>query len=99
MDSVIHEGMATVFERDFAGADPLWGQYPEDVSDWVEELMALPETASADDWMVRHPDGRRWIGYKAGAYLVDRAIGASGLSAAELVSVPPADVIRMALRE
>jgi hypothetical protein len=30
---------------------------------------------------------------------VDRAIKASGLSAAEVVSVPPGDILRMALKE
>lgn len=96
MDGVIHEGMATVFARDFGGARYPWSEYPNDVNEWVAELMALPDTAPRDDWMVRHPDGRRWIGYRAGAYLVDRAIRASGLSAAELVSVPPDDVMHLA---
>ena len=39
MDSVITEGMATAFERDFAGAAVPWGEYPDDVSAWVEELV------------------------------------------------------------
>ena len=30
MDEVVTEGMATVFERDFAGASPPWGVYPDD---------------------------------------------------------------------
>jgi len=99
VDHVITEGMATVFERDFAGAVYPWGEYPDDVSAWVTELMALPNDARRDPWMVRHPDGRRWIGYKAGTYLVDRAAKASGKSAAELVSASTEDVIRMALKE
>jgi uncharacterized protein YjaZ len=98
MDRVISEGMATAFERDFAGATYPWGQYPDDVAAWVTELMALPKDAPRDHWMSRHPDGRRWIGYKAGTYLVDRAIKASGKSAAELVSASTEDVIRMALK-
>ena len=99
MDHVIAEGMATVFERDFAGAPAPWGEYPADVSTWVKELMALPPNAQREHWMSRHPDGRRWIGYKAGAYLVDRAVNASGKSVAELVSVRAEDVIRLALNQ
>lgn len=99
MDEVISEGMATVFERDFGGASVPWGAYPDNVSDWVDELRALPPTASRTDWMRRHPDGRRWIGYKAGTYLVDRAMRSSGKSSAELASTPTDEVIKMAYRQ
>ena len=49
-----------------------------------------------DQWMFRHPDGRRWIGYRAGTYIADRAIAASGLSAAQLVLVPTDEILEMA---
>ena len=96
MDSVIAEGLATAFERDHGNAPTPWGDYPEEVGDWVEELLALPPDAPRDPWMSRHPDGRRWIGYKAGTYLVDRAMRASGRSAAGLATASTADVIEMA---
>jgi Predicted Zn-dependent protease (DUF2268) len=99
MDWVIAEGMATAFERDFAGARPPWGAYPDNVMDWVNELRALPPTTGWDNrLMILHPDGRRWIGYKSGTYLVDRAARSSGRSSASLVSTPTDSVIRMALR-
>jgi uncharacterized protein YjaZ len=99
MDMVINEGMANVFERDFGHGSGPWNQYPENVSDWVTELLALGPGARRREWMTLHPDGRRWIGHRAGTYLVDRALRSSGLTAAELVFVPPADVLRMALGE
>jgi uncharacterized protein YjaZ len=100
MDHVIAEGMATAFERDFTGAPTPWGEYPVEVSDWVKELMALPPTTGWDhSMMIRHPDERRWVGMRAGTYLVDRAMKASGKSAAELVSMTTEDVIRLALRQ
>ena len=92
MDHVITEGMATVFERDVAGVDPPWGKYPDEVADWVTELMALPTYPPRGQWMSRHPDGRRWIGFKVGTYLVDQAIRASGKSAAELASTPTDEI-------
>jgi hypothetical protein len=46
--------------------------------------------------MFQHPDGRRWIAYKVGTYLVDRAIAASGKSSAELVLTPTREVLEMA---
>src|SRR5436190_3836198 len=83
MDEVVTEGMATVFERDVGGVSPPWGMYPEDVMTWVSELVALPADANRRYWLTQiHPDKRRWIGMRAGAYLVDRAARASGKSAA-----------------
>lgn len=95
MDAVVSEGMATVFEREFAGSQPLWGDYPEEVADWVDELRALPMSAfdSYAQWMFMHPDGRRWIGYRAGTYVADQAVAASGRSSAELVRMPTQELL------
>jgi hypothetical protein len=96
MDEVVTEGMATVFERDAAGASPPWGMYPKEVMNWVTELSALPPDADRTYWLTKsHVDGRRWIGMRAGAYLVDRAIKASGKSAAALVSTSSREVVDM----
>ena len=35
MDAVVGEGMATVFEKEFAGSNPLWGNYSDEASEWV----------------------------------------------------------------
>jgi len=98
MDAVVAEGMATAFERDFTGRVPLWGLYTEDVAGWVSELLALPksELRFRDHWMYQHPDGRRWIAYRAGTYLVDRARAASHRSAADLVLVPTDQILKLA---
>jgi hypothetical protein len=99
MDHVVSLGMATAFERDAGGKSYPWGQYPAEVTAWVTELIALPATDDLNHWMFRHPDGRRWVGIRAGTYLVDRAMNASGKSAAELVSLPSSEVIRLALKK
>ncbi len=99
MDHVVSLGMATAFERDAGGRTYPWAQYSGDVTAWVTELMTQPSTANLSDWMFRHPDGRRWVGIRAGTYLVDRANSTSGKSAAELVSLPSAEVIRLALKQ
>lgn len=95
MDAVVGEGMATVFEREFAGSDPLWGQYPDDVQEWADELIALPLSAyqAYAAWMFMHPDGRRWIGYRTGTYIVDQAEAKSGLTSADMVTMPTQDVL------
>ena len=92
-----HRGPRDGLKRDFAGPPTPWGAYPDDVGSWVAEILALPANAPSREWMYRHPDGRRWIGYKVGTYLVDRAIRASGRSAAALASSSTDDIVRLAL--
>lgn len=96
MDRVVSEGLATAFERDFSGRRPPWSEYPEDVLAWVTELLKVPESERWDQWMFQHPDGRRWIGYRAGTYIADRAIAESGQSAAELVFTPHEEILEVA---
>jgi uncharacterized protein YjaZ len=96
MDQAVFEGMATAFERDFAGVKQLWAEYPSDVSNWVEELATQPSTAKHSEWMFQHPDGRRWLGYKAGTYLVDQAMKRLNRSSADLVSTPTDDILAAA---
>ncbi len=94
MDAVVAEGLATAFAGNFAGFEAPWGSYPDDVADWVEEL----ERASLNQygqWMFQHPDGRRWIGYRAGTYLVERAREATGKTTIDLVTTPTREIIAM----
>lgn len=95
MEGVVSEGLATVFERDFGGRETPWGEYPEDVEEWVAELLELPISAPYNQWMFQHPDGRRWIGYRAGTYIADQAVLASGVSAADLALTPTDEVLKM----
>lgn len=98
MDAVVSEGLATAFARDFSGGVAPWGEYPDDIRGWVDELLALPMSAYMEygQWMFQHADGRRWIGYRAGTYIVDQAIAASGLSAADLVTTPTEEILELA---
>lgn len=97
VEHAVTEGLASAFERDFAGADYPWAQYQKaDVEGWGKELLALPGDAPVRGWMSRHPDGRRWIGYKVGTYWVDRAKAKSGRSSADLVSTPTTQILALA---
>lgn len=96
IDGVIHEGLASAFERDAAGHASPWTSYPSEVGSWVDELLALPVNAPYVDWMFFHPDGRQWIGYRAGVFIADRAIAASGLSAAGLAQTPSEEILALA---
>jgi hypothetical protein len=71
-DRLVLEGLASVFERDMANMPAPCGQYPPNVSEWVEELLALPTDTPTDPFKRHHPDGRRWVGYKVGTCLATR---------------------------
>jgi hypothetical protein len=96
LDHVVTEGLATAFERDFGKVDPPWGELPPDVIGWTQEILGQPETSELRPWMIRHPDGRRWIGMRVGTFLVDRASRASGRSSAALVFAPTVEIVRLA---
>jgi hypothetical protein len=98
VDHAVYEGMATIFERDFAGVQTPWGAYPKNVNEWADELMRLPENAPRKDWLYSHPDGRRWIGIKVGAFWVDQASARSSRSAADLCTISTRDLLALAER-
>jgi Predicted Zn-dependent protease (DUF2268) len=96
IDGAICEGMATAFARDFASAEQPWQIYPSEVESWFEQVKDLSASATTGEWMFFHSDGRAWVGYKVGTFLVDRAMQASGRSAADLVGVASEDIVKMA---
>lgn len=95
-DRTVLEGMATAFERDFAGTSRPWAEHPTEGSGWEAELLALPGNAASRDWIIAAPDGRRWIGYRVGTAWVDRATAKSGRTSANLVSTPTAEILSLA---
>jgi uncharacterized protein YjaZ len=95
-ERAVNEGLATAFERDFGGAPTPWGAYPAEVAVWTTELLAQGHGASVREWMYEHPDGRRWIGFKVGTYLADRAVRESGLSLTQLAGEPTERIIALA---
>jgi hypothetical protein len=97
LSAAIGEGLATVFERDVAGFDPPWGAYDEStIRDWSAELLAQPVDHTFDHWKFHHPDGRRWIAYRVGTWLVDCAVRSAGASVSTLVWTPVDEIARLA---
>lgn len=98
VSDAIFEGLGTVFERDFAGGEQPWGQYDNSViHDWALELLSLDDNSiNRRDWFFDHPDGRRWIAYRVGTYIVDQAIKNNpGMTATTLVDVSSKDILAM----
>jgi hypothetical protein len=92
--SVVFEGLATVFEREYTDADPLYGKYDNDqtMQQWFDELCEVVWDMY-DEYFYNHPDGRRWIGYKTGTWLIDRAVENSGKSVIELTTLPIDEIL------
>lgn len=95
-DRVVAEGLATAFERKYRNDTPPWGTSPPEITAWTEEIARQPPSADPEPWMIRHPDGRRWVGMRVGTHLVDRASRAAGKTPAALVFTPSAEIFRLA---
>ena len=95
-DAAVFEGLATVFARDAGGHLAPWAEYDlSTIVGWTTELLSVSD-GDHGHWLFQHPDGRRWIGYLVGTYLVDQAQTASGETAAQLVGAPTEQVLSMA---
>ena len=95
-DGSVFEGLATVFERQ-AGWSPPFGEYPEDeIEAWAEELFVQPVDHRFQEWKFEHSDGRRWISYRVGTWVVERAVERSGRSAADLVWESTQKIVELA---
>ncbi|MGC4082825.1 MAG: hypothetical protein QM736_12110 [Vicinamibacterales bacterium] len=95
-DTIVGEGMAIAFERDFARSARPWGQYSEADTSRVGEVLSMPDDAAWGAWLKADRQGRRWAGQRVGTYVVDRASRAMRLNAAQMAAVPTEDVIRHA---
>lgn len=97
IDSCIMEGLANVFAREHAGEKAPWADYSQhDVKAWLEEIRNAGDDLEYGQYMFQHADGRRWIGYKVGTYIVDEAMKNSGNSIVELTSMECADIVKIA---
>jgi len=92
----IMEGLATVFAREYTGEKALWGQYPKDVTKWLQEIIDKNDMFYWQEYLFKHPDGRRWIGYKVGTYIIDQTLEHSDKSIAELSKMECDDIFKLA---
>jgi uncharacterized protein YjaZ len=97
LDRCIFEGLATVFERDKAGAEPLYGEHDtEECQAWLEEIEAEFSEELSYDYMFHHKDGRKWIGYKVGTWIVDEALKNTKKTIEQLIQLECAEIRRLA---
>lgn len=96
LDSCIMEGLATVFTREYTGEKAGWADYPDSVTDWIDEIITKNDAFPWPAYSYDHPDGRKWIAYKVGTYIVDEAIKKSGKNILELTQLQCADIMQLA---
>lgn len=96
--AVINEGLAEVYSELEAGHPH--GNYSTnaDFNTWAKEILALPVDAHAQyaQWMFQHPDGRQAIGYRKGAWIIKKAMAASGKDIVELTQMSVKDIYALA---
>ncbi len=105
VDNALYEGMATVFEREYAGVFEPYGDYRQ-ISEkklkwWTEELREMSAEVFADEevyskWKFYHPELKeQWIAYRTGTWLVDKILKKKGLTILDLRTKKATDVLSM----
>lgn len=104
IEGAIYEGMATVFEREYAGSKQPYGDYSklreEDLKKWVDELTDLNDAGYHKDestwraWKFYHPDYKQeWIAYKVGTWITDQVISRYKLNILKLSKMTAKEVL------
>ena len=96
-NAMVNEGLAVVFAEIYTGDISEVNSYPDEADSWVREILELPLDASYSDWVMgEHPDGRTYIGYRTGNFLVRKAMTQSGKNILELSELMPEEIIKLA---
>ena len=96
LQAVVYEGLATVFEKTHFRSIPPWSKYEDDLTmtQWFEEIAALPADSKNYDYLFHHPDERRWIIYKTGTWMIEKLLD-TGVDFDTLLQMSHSDVIRL----
>ena len=96
-NAMVNEGLAVAFTEIYTGSKNEAESYTDEADNWVKEILALPLDASYSDWVMgEHPDGRTYIGYRTGNFLVRKAMAKSRKTILELSELMPNEIIKLA---
>lgn len=87
-EAIISEGLATLFEEEYSGKIPLYGQVkikPNEIA--LAEKSLADKNYAHSDWFFGAGKVQRWFAYTYGYRLAKAYSEKSGKSAAELVNV------------
>lgn len=93
--AMVNEGLAAVFADEFSGVAWERFDYPENVRDWLQEILGLPLDADYNAWMNDHPDGRIAVGYRTGRFVVHEAMTRSGRGIIELSELGAEEILAL----
>lgn len=95
--AAVNEGLAVVFAEIYTGVSQEGNSYPPEADSWVREILTLPKDADYMKWVSGvHPDGRTFIGYRAGNYLIRKALSSSEKTILELSGMTPEAILALA---
>lgn len=93
--AAIEEGLSVKFEQDFSGEKVPWGQFEDDktMQKWFDEIGKLPIDSKNYEYLFDHPDGRRWIIYKTGTWIIQKILDDDKLKFNDLVKMPYQEIL------
>ena len=96
-NAMVNEGLAVAFSEIYTGNITDGNSYTDDADNWVKEILLLPLDASYSQWVMgEHPDGRTYIGYRAGNYLIHKSMEKSKMNILELSGLSPDEILKLA---
>lgn len=107
VESAIYEGCATIFERDYAGSAPAWGDYSKEddrtLHRWYEEMKSVtaeqyfePSGETWRKWAFYDAETNEgWRVYKVGTWLVDKVLKKGNISLVELSSKAADEIVSL----
>jgi hypothetical protein len=96
-NAMVNEGLAVAFTEIYTGNINEVNAFNDEADNWVREILELPLDADYSDWVMgEHPDGRTYIGYRTGNFLIRKAMTKSGKNILELSELMPDEIIKLA---
>ena len=104
LDAIVSEGLATVFaEEQWLAFKAPWGQYNEkELKPFLKVLRREKENKkfSRDEWFFGRGNKPKWLGYKLGSYLIERAKDRNeGLTALGMTTKKTEEIVRLSKLE
>lgn len=103
LEGAVYEGMATVFEKVYAGKLQPYGNYSSNsgtqLQDWSNQLGNFNEEEfnsddNYDKWKFYHPELKeRWIVYKVGTWMIDKILENNNLDILDLKDKTAREII------
>lgn len=101
LENSITEGLACAFERKHVNGYQPWDDYSsvseQELKNWLKELKhVIYGQKEWDELLFSNPDGRKWVAYKAGTWVVEKAAKNSGKEVEDMLGMNASQVLKLA---